>query len=49
VLSENLKYWRYRLYLLPMKPFIPFTKAIAEGPQNMRLHFAVFFLPFGIF
>jgi hypothetical protein len=35
-LSESLKYWRYRMYVLPSKPFLPFTKAIVDGPQDMR-------------
>jgi len=35
-LSESLKYWRYRLYVLPLKQFLPYTKSISEGPQDMR-------------
>ncbi|XP_023323795.1 GATOR complex protein DEPDC5 [Eurytemora carolleeae] len=35
-LSESLKYWRYRMYVLPLRPFVPYTKAIIEGPEDMR-------------
>ena len=36
VLSENLKYWRFRMYVLPLKPFIPFTKSILDGCSDMK-------------
>ena len=36
VLAENLKYWRFRLYVLPLKPFIPFTNQIKESPTVCR-------------
>jgi len=36
VLAENLKYWRFRLYVLPLKPFIPFTNQIKESPAGSR-------------
>jgi len=35
-LSESLKYWRYRLYVLPLKPFLPHTLNIVKGPNNQR-------------
>merc|ERR1719233_283837 len=36
MLSENLKYWRYKLYVLPLKPFYSQTAAIVKGPTDMR-------------
>ena len=36
VLAENLKYWRFRMYVLPLKPFIPFTTSIRDGAASMR-------------
>jgi len=36
VLAENLKYWRFRLYVLPVKPYVPFTNQIKDGPQECR-------------
>ena len=35
-LSENLKYWRFRMYILPLKPFVPYTSIIRDGPQGGR-------------
>lgn len=35
-LAENLKYWRSRMYVLPLKPFVPFTTSIRDGPASMR-------------
>ena len=35
-LSENLKYWRFRMYILPLKPFIPYTSSIRDGPPAGR-------------
>ena len=35
-LSENLKYWRFRMYILPLKPFIPYTSSIRDGPASGR-------------
>ena len=35
-LSENLKYWRFRMYILPLKPFIPYTSSIRDGPPTGR-------------
>ena len=30
LLTENLKYWRYRLYVLPLAMYQPYTKKILE-------------------
>ena len=35
-LAENLKYWRFRMYVLPLRPYVPFTRQILEGPSDMR-------------
>ena len=35
-LAENLKYWRFRMYILPLKPFVPFTSSIRDGPAGGR-------------
>lgn len=34
VLTETLKYWRFRLYAVPMNQFQPFTKKILEGESE---------------
>ncbi len=31
ILTENLKYWRFRLYALPLTPYVPITKKIMEN------------------
>ena len=40
VLNEKLKHWRFRLYLLPVKPFYTYTAQILaqikEGARNCR-------------
>ena len=36
VLNEKLKHWRFRLYLLPVKPFYTYTAQIKEGARNCR-------------
>jgi len=35
-LAENLKHWRFRIYVLPLKPFIPFTNQIKDSPSDSR-------------
>lgn len=35
-LAENLKHWRFRLYVLPLKPFVPFTNTIKEDYSSGR-------------
>jgi len=34
VLTESLKYWRFRLYAVPMTQFQPFTKRILDDNQK---------------
>ena len=36
VLAENLKYWRFRLYVLPVKPYIPCTNQNKVSPMVCR-------------
>ena len=36
VLAENLKYWRSRMYVLPLRPYVPFTTSIRDRPADMR-------------
>ena len=35
-LAENLKYWRFRMYILPLKPFVPYTSNIRDGAPGGR-------------
>ena len=35
LLTENLKYWRYRLYVLPLSTFQPYTKRIMDGSSEL--------------
>jgi hypothetical protein len=34
VLTESLKYWRFRLYALPMNQFQQITKKILDGESK---------------
>ena len=34
LLTENLKYWRYRLYVLPLAMYQPYTKKILDGSSD---------------
>ena len=33
VLTESLKYWRFRLSVVPLNQFQPFTKSILDGDE----------------
>jgi len=35
-LTENLKHWRFRMYVLPLQPFTPFTNQIKYGSPDCR-------------
>lgn len=35
-LTENLEHWRFRMYVLPLQPFTPFTNQIKYGPPDCR-------------
>ena len=35
-LAENLKYWRSRMYILPMRHYDLITRSIRDGPADMR-------------
>ena len=34
LLTENLKYWRFRLVAIPMNPFLKINKKIMENAYN---------------
>ena len=38
VLNEKLKHWRFRLYLLPVKPFLAYTAQIKEGAPHCDVY-----------
>jgi hypothetical protein len=33
-LTESLKYWRFRIYAVPLNQFQPFTKKIIDGTSK---------------
>jgi len=35
-MTEGQKYWRFRMYALPLNPFVQMTKKLMEGPLAMR-------------
>lgn len=34
LLTENLKYWRFRTYALPLMPYLPYTRKIVDGQTD---------------
>ena len=38
VLNEKLKHWRFRLYLLPVKPFLAYTAQIKDGAPHCDVY-----------